>query len=543
MNSEVGGRFSRRGVLRVAGAGAGVLAASVVVSACSPQRKDGGARGTAARGTDTPVEKLTLALPSSLSSLDISREAGILNYLVAALVQESLLAVGPTGELEPGLAASWKQPDAKTYVYTLRSGAAFSDGAEVTTDDVIASIEAARAEGSALAYAWANVASVKATGDREITIRLKAADAAFAWTPTPGTLLISSKAFLAENKGKVGTAKTLLLGTGAYKVTSFVPDDHVQLERNGAWWGDTPSVRTLKLSFIPDAGTRLVAMKSGSVDGALNLPSDEARSWESTAEVTYTGDRSVVALAFDTAKAPFDDVHVRRAFAYAADRSGMVRGILHGKAEVASTLVSPQMWGDLLDEGKVKRGYAALPAFDHSIEAARAELAKSRHKDGFSLDLSYPNSGPQLGKAALALADALKELGITLKVKEVTLEQWIADLVPGKKPLQFLWYFPVTGDPAELTDSYLASAASATNLPHFENADVDDALARARTETDKAERGRLLLGALQDAAPELPYLPLWWAQTATALAPEYVLEEPGAFALVGPWAARVKKTA
>ncbi|MFC3236170.1 ABC transporter substrate-binding protein [Streptomyces nitrosporeus] len=545
MHSEPGGRIGRRGVLRATGAGIGVLAVSAILSACSPQRPEGAAAAgrSPAQGTDTPVDTLTLALPSSVSTLDVSRESGILNYVVACLAQESLLSVGPGGKLGPGLAESWKQPDATTYVYTLRRDAEFSDGTPVTTDDVLASVEAARDEASALAYAWADVASVKATGAREITVRLKNPDAAFAWTPTPGTLLISSKAFLTRNKGKVGTPRTLLLGSGPYRVTSFAADDHVALERNDAWWGDRPSVRSLKLSFVPDAGTRLVAMKSGAVDGALGLPSDEARSWETDAQVTYTGDRSVVALAFDTAQAPFDDVHVRRAFAHAADRAGMTRGILHGKADVASTLVSPDMWGDLLSAGEVREAYDALPGWDFDLDLARAELAKSAHKDGFSLDLTYPSSGPQLGKAALALAASLKKIGITLNVEEATLEQWIAGLLPGRKPLQFLWYYPVTGDPAELTNAYLDGGATATNLPHYDSTAVNEALAAARRTTDRAARGEHLMAAVTASAEDLPYLPLWWAQTATALSKDLVFEEPGPFALVGPWATRVKKAA
>ncbi|MFF2728895.1 ABC transporter substrate-binding protein [Streptomyces sp. NPDC058008] len=545
MNAGTNGLIGRRGVLRAAGAGAGALAVSAILSACSPQRPEGSgqAAGTADRGTDAPIDTLTLALPSSVSTLDVSRESGILNYVVACLAQESLLSVGPTGKLQPGLAESWEQPDATTYVYTLRRGAKFSDGTPVTTDDVLASVEAARGEASGLAYAWADVASVKATGAREITVRLKNPDAAFAWTPTPGTLLISSKAFLARNRGKVGTPRTLLLGSGPYRVTSFAADDHVALERNDDWWGDRPSVRSLKLSFIPDAGTRLVAMKSGSVDGALSLPSDEARAWEADAQVTYTGDRSVVALAFDTARAPFDDVHVRRAFAHAADRAGMAEGVLHGRAEVASTLVSPDMWGDLLAADVVDAAYEKLPAWDFDLALAKDELAKSAHRDGFSLDLTYPSSGPQLGKAALALAASLKELGITLHVKETTLEQWIADLLPGRKPLQFLWYYPVTGDPAELTNAYLDSRATATNLPHYDSTVVDEALAAARKTVDPSVRGAHLMTAVTASSADLPYLPLWWAQTATALSKDLVFEETGPFALVGPWATRVKKAA
>ncbi|WP_327712936.1 ABC transporter substrate-binding protein [Streptomyces sp. NBC_00464] len=550
MTSEPGGNLSRRRLLRLAGAGMGVLAASGVLAACAPPTRESSGdgatgSGTGAQGADAPIGTLTLALPSSLSSLDVGRESGVLNYLVAVLAQESLLSVDPSGKLGPGLASSWKQPDARTYVYTLRRGVTFTDGTPFTADDVVASIDAIRdpKNGSALGYAYAGVDSVKSTGDHEVTIRLKAPDAMFAWTTTAGGLLVSSRAFLTRNRGSIGTAKTLLLGTGPYRITEFAADDHVLLERNDAWWGEKPAVRKLKLSFVPDAGTRLVAMKSGAVDGALGLASDEARGWESSARVTYTGDRSVVSLAFDTAEAPFDDVHVRRAIAHAADREGMVKGILHGRAEVADALPSREMWGDLMPADEVRSGYGAIPALSYDLDAARAELGKSSVKDGFTTELHYPNSGPQLGKAALALAASLKKIGITLNVKEITLEQWVAELGSGKQPLQFLWYFPVTGDPAELADPYLNAAATATDIAHYDNSTVNTALNTAKSATDKDVRARELMTAVQTAGADLPYLPLWWAQTASAFSKEFMLLDQGPFAFIGPWATRIRKSA
>jgi peptide/nickel transport system substrate-binding protein len=544
--SETGGALSRRRLLSLSAAGAGVLAASGLLGACAPQAADQGGSGKGgARGAEGPVGGLTFALPSSISSLDVGRESGVLNYLVATLVQESLLSVTPAGDLEPGLAASWKQPDARTYVFTLRRGVVFSDGAPLTAADVVASIEEIRdpENASVLAYAFAGVESVEATGSHEVTVRLKAPDGAFLWTVAPGCLPVSSEKFLRANRGRIGTEKTLLLGTGAYRVTEFAADSHVLLESNPHWWGEKPAVSELKLTFVPDAGTRLVAMKSGEVDGALALASDETKGWSSAAEVAYTADRSVVSLAFDTSKAPWDDPHVRRAVAHAADREGMVEGILQGRAEVARALVSPAMWGDLLPQEKVRTAYSGIPEYAFDLDRAREELAKSAHADGFTAELHFPASGPQVGKAALALADSLKKLGITLKVKEITLEAWVNELGSGKQPLQFLWYFPVTGDPAELADAYLNAAATATNIAHYDEPAVNKALDAAKTDTDPASRGEKLLTAVTTAAADLPYLPLWWAQTATALSRDIVLEKPGPFAFVGPWATRIRKAA
>ncbi|WP_256340781.1 ABC transporter substrate-binding protein [Streptomyces sp. S-2] len=182
MERESGG-IGRRRLLGLTGAGLGALAASGLLAACAPphREEDGGGQGGAS------PEKVTLALPSSLSSLDVGRESGTLNYAVACLVQEGLLSVSPDGELRPGLAARWSQPDERTYVFTLRRGVTFSDGTPLTPDDVVASVEAIRdpKNTNALAYLYAHVTSVKVTGDLEVTVRLKKPDALFLWTVSP----------------------------------------------------------------------------------------------------------------------------------------------------------------------------------------------------------------------------------------------------------------------------------------------------------------------------------------------------------------------
>ncbi|NED89912.1 ABC transporter substrate-binding protein, partial [Streptomyces sp. SID11233] len=77
-------------------------------------------------------------------------------------------------------------------------------------------------------------------------------------------------------------------------------------------------------------------------------------------------------------------------------------------------------------------------------------------------------------------------------------------------------------------------AAVATDIAHYDKPAVNRALDRAKTDTDPGTRGKDLMKALTTAAPDLPYLPLWWAQTATALSSAHVLLEPGPFGFIGP---------
>lgn len=528
--------FSRRRLLQVVGLVGGLAVVGPALAACTPD--DDGADAAGAGGG---LDSLTIALPSSISSLDVTREAGIVNYVVALLCLESLAAIDADGALVPSLASSWTQPDALTYVYQLRPGVTFSDGSPLTADDVLASIEVNSEKGStsALAYAYAPVASARATADDEITFTLSAPTSSFGWVPSPGTLQVSSRAFLEKNADQVGTPQALLLGTGPYVVTEFQPDSHVLLERNDAWWGGEVEVASVRLDFITDENTRQLAMRDGSVDLALSVPPNQIDDWKAISGVTVetATDNSLVTLAFNTSVAPWSDIKVRTAVAHCIDRQSVVDSVLQGNADVALTIPTKAQWGGLLDSGQVEDLYADIPQIDFDLDAAASLLAESSVPGGFSATVTYPNSGPLIGRALLTLAENLKGLGIELEVKEVTLEQWIADL--GKHAgIALGWYFPSTGDPAEYVQLLLNAAYAdigGPNLAEYRNTEVSALLDQEVAETDPAKRGDLLGQALVAAAADVSYQPLWWGQAATAFGPGLRAKDFGPYLFLGPW--------
>ncbi|MEH1017478.1 ABC transporter substrate-binding protein [Micromonospora sp. CPCC 206060] len=531
-------QFTRRSLLRSIAAAGGLATVPGLLAACT---------GTdSSSKTAQSLDTLTVALPSSISSVDASKEAGIMNYVVALLCQEALVGVGAVGNLVPALATSWSRPDATTYVYKLRQGVTFTDGSAMTVDDVVASLQHHAKPGStsAFAYAYADVASITATAADEITIKLTKPSSSFSWTPSPGTLLITSKAFLEKNGAQIGTPEVKILGTGPYRVTEFVADSHVTLTRNEKWWGGQVPIREVRLNFITDESTRLLAMRQNSIDMALNVPLDQLDQWRtlSGVQVEVATDRSLVTLAFNIAKKPWDDIHVRKAVAHAIDRAGIVKSILRGHGTVAKTLPSDAQWGGLLSSDEVAALYAAIPQYEFDLDQARAELAQSSVPQGFTDELHFPNSGPQLGKAALTLAENLKPLGINLTVKEITLEAWIAELGRHASGIYLGWYFATTGDPSEYTQLLLNSAyagENGTNIAQYRNAEVTALLDQEQTSTDNAVRGKLLGQALTMAASDVAYQPLWWGEAATAFGAKAGARDYGPYFFVGPWATQV----
>jgi ABC-type transport system substrate-binding protein len=532
--------MSRRTLLRgllIGGAAVGALAACAPSS--SSTRSTASATGTFGADTGAEIDLLTIALPGSLSSLDVNTESGILNYYVAAIAQEGLLQVDPDGTISPALASDWKRVDPSTYVFTLRQDARFVDGTPVTVADVLYSIEKARDPkvSPGTSWAWSGVDQVTQSGDWEITIALSAPNVAFQWNPTAaGALFVTSKAFF-EKVGTLGTADSLILGTGPYKATSFKPDSYAEFERVDTWWGGVPKVKKVRFEFIADENARLLARRSGDVDLAFSVPIDQLDQWKAAknTQVKTTSDRSWVGIVFDVKVAPFDDIHVRTAVAHACNRTAIVDGVLKGNGQVALGMPAPAVLTASVSADEATTLLATIPQYDFDLAAAKAELAKSSVPGGFTVEWTYPNSGPELGRAAQAIAADLAKIGVTANVKEVPLEQWLASIGDGQHGLSYMWYFPTTGDASELVGYLLGDG----NPGNFADPAVATQLSEANSQTDATARTAAVIAANAAAAKQVAQVPLWWGVSNTALDDGLGLRGFDSYFFVGPWGSRV----
>ena len=534
-------QISRRLVLQ----GMGASALLALLAACGGDDTDAGdATGDSSAGggsgTAKEIDLLTIGFPASLSNLYPGKEAGILNYYVAALVAEGLVAPDGTGKLQPALAESWEQTSPTTYVYTLRAGATFHDGTPVTADDVVYSIGIAKDETISpnVAYYWANTTSVEKTADNQVTITLGSPDVAFEWGPCAANALwIVSQKYVEDNGGDIGTPTSLLYGTGPYKVTKFVPDSMVELERVDTWWGGTPPVKTVRFDFIPEETTRLLARQSGDIDIAINISLDQAQQWEDTenTSVLYAADRSYVGIDFNTAVEPFDDVHVRTAIAHAADRASYVSQLLGGRGEAATALTTPEQIEGVLGADGAREALKVVLDLPYDLEAAKAELAKSKVPDGFTTKVGISSSAPQVSAAFQVLKAAVEPLGIVIEIEEMPVEQWFDTIGSPDWGLAYMSYTSTTGDPAEMSSWFLGEG----NPASYANDEVTALMGQVREETDPAKRVELLIEAQRVAMLDVPYVPLWWGVAATAVSDDYTIEDFGSYTLVSPWTSRI----
>ncbi|MBW8484126.1 hypothetical protein [Actinomadura parmotrematis] len=98
-----------------------------------------------------------------------------------------------------------------------------------------------------------------------------------------------------------------------------------------------------------------------------------------------------------------------------------------------------------------------------------------------------------------------------------------------------MWYFNTTGDPGELASWLLGEG----NPAKYKNAKVTSLITQAGTETDRAERAALLIQAQAAQAADAAYAPLWWGQSAVALAESIGFKDYTSYSLLGAWPSHV----
>jgi peptide/nickel transport system substrate-binding protein len=319
--------------------------------------------------------------------------------MIMSLVQDTILRFGPDGSLQPSIASAWEAPDPLTYIYTIRGDAKFSNGDPVTAADVAYSLNLHLDPkvGSQVAALLGSVASITADGDK-VTVKLKEPSSLWKFMPASIAGYVWEKSSVEANLANYGTPQVLPIGSGPYKVTEYVPDSHVTLERNPAYTGTAPQFDKITFRIIPDDQTRLLAMRAGEIDGTLAVPTTALDQWKQAASIDTFSSFIWRGLTLDMTQAPFDDIHVRRALNYAVDKAAIADGLMAGLAVPASTVNDPGVFAGALTPDEVKAGYDGVLAFPYDLDKAKAEMAQSSVPKGFAATLNVPEDSAVIGK-------------------------------------------------------------------------------------------------------------------------------------------------
>ncbi|HOZ94658.1 MAG TPA: ABC transporter substrate-binding protein, partial [Ottowia sp.] len=282
------------------------------------------------------------------------------------MVYESLVRYTEKYEVEPSLATKWTFVTPTQLRFELRKGVKFHDGAPLTADDVVFSLNRAMTPPSNMTAYVQSVKEVKKVDDHTVDVILKA--------PSPVVLReltdarIMNKAWAEKNNAvkaqdykakEENFAARNANGTGPFILEAWQPDTKTTLKKNDAWW-DKPKGNVDSIVFTPikAAATRSAALISGQVDMVVDPPVQDLERIKRDPNISVIegAENRTIFIGFDQfrdellgsnvkGKNPLKDKRVRQALYQAVDIAAIERNVMRGLGKPTGTMIAPMVNG------------------------------------------------------------------------------------------------------------------------------------------------------------------------------------------------------
>ncbi len=522
-------------------------AVALAIAGCgSSNSKENTTASGKASSTRTYAE-LRWGMPPFPGALDYNKVPYGTTGLTEFLAVQGLMEFAPDGKVEPGLASSVEQPSPTTYIYHLKS-VRFSDGKPLTAADVVFSLQSGiSGKESIVKSYWADVASVAARNSSTVVVKLKRPSAVFPDIVASVGRVIEKAAAEKSGEKALGTPGHMVIGTGPWKIDSFTPLGSARFSRNPYWTGPKQPAESVDIEYFKSEASMALALRSGALDGAYDFSPRSFAHIPAVRPLTAPGGLVVVAEV-NTKIAPFNDVHVRRAMAYATDSKGMIDAVFHGLpgtyATEARSIVPENLFVNLGSQSEIAQTISELPSYEFNLVKAKEELAKSAYPHGFSTAIEVAQAGEaEIADAQILSAD-LAKIGIKATVHETSPAEETAWLT-GKNRFSFTEPGAAYPDPESLIAERLGPEeiypqGGGINDSNYRNAEFDKLLSESRETLDPHKRLQMIAKMLKIAGEEVPVWPLYSPGLYAALSEKYTMPLSYWGTLNGPWAMNVK---
>jgi peptide/nickel transport system substrate-binding protein len=420
--------------------------------------------------------------------------------------------------MQPHLASSWTV-DGNVYTFTLRDDVKFHSGNKLTADDVVYSFDRMIALGQGFSNLFVeDVEKAEAVDAKTVKFTLKGPYAPFLSALVRLPILDSKLAKQHQAAGKYGAfgdySEAWLsandAGSGAYVVETQNPQSETALAKFPDYFlGATPkSPDKVRFRYGLEASTVRALLSKGEHDiGSQWLPPEVAKALAADDKMqllTETG-TNVFYIKLNTAKAPLDDVHCRRALTYAFDYATAAKMVA-----VSDTVSLGKPANGPIPHGMLGSS-SEVPNYAQDLEKAKAELAQCKYKpEETPLEISWIAEVPLEERFALLMQANFSKLGFKPEVKRVP---WalFTDMVtkPETTPnISQIFNSATTPDPDSLLfNTYHSTAKGTWQSPEYlQDAEVDKLLEAGRAEVDPAKRQKIyedLSQRLRDLAPTI----------------------------------------
>ncbi len=449
-------------------------------------------------------------------------------HTVRHQMYEPLIIRDTSGAFEPALSTDWNpsESDPNVWVFNLRQGVKFHDGADLTAEDVVFSINRAKQPNSDMKELINSIVEVRAVDDHTVEIVTDGPNPILPANLTD--LFIMDKGWTEANNtvdvqdfegGEITFATTNVNGTGPYKLVSREPDVKTVMHRNEDYWGrDQFPMAISEIIYTPiqNNATRVAAMLSGEVNFLQDMPVQDLERVNAAdgLVVKQAPQNRVIFFGMNQGandieadnvdgKNPLADVRVRQAMSKAINRDAIKQVVMRGQSQPAGMIAPPFVNGWTADMD-------AESSTD--VEAAKALLAEAGYPDGFSIRLDCPNdryiNDEGICQAAVGM---LGQIGITVNLDAKPKAQHFPLITDGKTDFYMLGWGVPTYD-SEYIFNFLVhgreSDIGTWNGTGFNDDELDAKIKSLASNTDLVARDQDIADIWRVVQDEQLYIPI-----------------------------------
>lgn len=442
----------------------------------------GGGNGTQSSGPTTGGT-LTVALDSDVVTLDPVKSSALVDREVMLNLYDTLVRVDDKNTIQPDLATSWTYSSPTALVFTLRSDVKFQDGTPFNADAVVANINRILNTPSSPRFSeLASVQSVQAVDATHVQFNLKKPFSPLLATLTDRAGMMLSPAILQSSPDSLANAPKNA-GTGPFEFDSWTKNDHLTIVRNPNYWQKDSAGKALpyldKVTYKPitNGTVRYTNLQTGTINVAEDLNPTDVPNAKSNPNLTY---KQIPGLSFygielNTQKAPFDNMHARRAVAFAVNRQEILTSVLHGIGVLSQGPLSPSSWAYS----------ASIAPYTYDVNKAKSELQQAG-MTSLSFDLLITSGDPVGLQLAQFLQSEMQPAGITMNIKQETFAALLSDSAAHNYQAASLGW---SGRPDPDGNMYnWFHTGGGFNDMQYSNPQVDQLLEDARVQSDQTKR-------------------------------------------------------
>lgn len=487
--------------------------------------------------------EVTVNIQQEPSKLNSILATGSIDGNVLRHVMVGLVSLDEKDQPEPGVAKELPtqenggiSEDKKTVTFKLREDGVWSNGEKVTAHDFVYALDQLFTAENAAEYAgtWAPLIvgaedilnakgdevqkaidsenkGYKALSDYELEFKLTGPyDYFVSLMAYQSFYPVNEKAVeAAGGVSKYATEADNIVTNGPFKMTSWLHEDNIVLERNEDYWDkDNIKLSKITMRMIADSNTVMNEFKAGNLDLA-NFTGDQVKKLEEEGtEVLNYADGSNFYIEYNTQQPGLNNKKIRQALTLAVNAQGFVDSILKNKSTLATSFTPDAIW-----EGEFKKEVGDLiERPDDNYATAKKLLEEGLKEEGMTInDLKLEliaDEGDSVKNMVSYIQSQFKEnIGLDITVTQLTYKARLKKMTDKDFSIIMAGWGPDYNDPMTFMDLWVTNGGN--NHTNWSNAEYDALIEKARNEVDAEKRTQYFIDAEKLLMDEMPIGPIY----------------------------------